>query len=109
MKAPDKIYHLCFPENKVPNTFHYHNKILESIGALVSLKFRKGPLNNSENYLVFWIEEGQVYFSRINPILYGLDAFFFKDGKEMVECRSWEELTDKIKELNEKGYCELED
>lgn len=101
----NKIYHLCFPESKVPSVFNRHNTMLENIGAIVSLKYRRGPLNNSENYLVFWYEEGKVWFSRINPVLHGLDWMFFKDGHEMVECKNWEELTKKIKELNKKGYC----
>ena len=102
----EKIYHLCFPEKKVPgNSYHEHNEKLERAGATVSLKYRKGPIFKEDAYLVFWREGGKTYFSRINHIRYGLDAFFFKDGKEMVECRDWKELTQKLIEFNEKGYC----
>lgn len=100
-----QIYHLCFPESKVPGNGPYHNTNLEKIGAKVSLKYRRGPIFKEDAYLVFWIENGQVYFSRINPVRYGLDAFFFKDGKEMIECRDWKELTEKVNEMTQKGYC----
>lgn len=38
-------------------------------------------------------------------IILGNHDAFFKDGHEMVECRDWEELTEKLKIFNEKGYC----
>ena len=101
----NKIYHLCFRENKVPGAGQEHNRQLEKAGAKVSIKYRRGPIFKEDAYLVFWYEDGAVWFSRINPVRYGLDAFFFKDGKEMVECRDWRELTEKLKEFNEKGYC----
>lgn len=101
----EKIFHLCFPEKKVPGSHNEHNKKLEKAGATVSLKYRRGPIFKEDAYLVFWYEKGRVWFSRINPILHGLDAFFFKDGHEMVECRDWEELTEKLKMFNKKGYC----
>jgi hypothetical protein len=103
----NKIYHLCFQENKVPGPlFSHHNDILLKEGAIASLKFRRGPLVDKKDiYLVFWIENNSTYFSRINTALYGLDWMFFKDGHEMVECKDWEELTGKLKEFNEKGYC----
>lgn len=101
----NKIYHLCFRENKVPGAHQEHNRQLEKAGATVSLKYRRGPIFKEDAYLVFWREDGKTYFSRINPIRYGLDWMFFKDGHEMVECEDWEELTGKLKEFNEKGYC----
>lgn len=102
----EKIYHLCFPEKKVPGVFPYHNKALEEIGATLSLKYRRGPIvDKGDAYLVFWMEDGKTWFSRINPVLYGLDWMFFKDGHEMMECKDWEELTEKLKMFNEKGYC----
>ena len=100
-----KIYHLCFPENKVPGATSYHNTALQKAGATISLKYRRGPIFKEDAYLVFWREDEKTFFSRINPVRYGLDAFFFKDGHEMVECRDWEELTEKLKEFHEKGYC----
>ena len=102
----EKIYHLCFQETKIPQSFQSHNELLRRAGAFISLKYRRGPLVDlRDTYLVFWYEEGKVYYSRINTKLYGLDAMFFKDGHEMVECRDWEELTKKLNEFNEKGYC----
>ena len=101
----NKIYHLCFRENKVPGAHQEHNRQLEKAGATVSLKYRRGPIFKEDAYLVFWWEDGKTYFSRINPIRYGLDWMFFKDGHEMVECKDWEELAGKLKEFNEKGYC----
>ena len=102
----NKIYHLCFAESRMPeHNYNYHNKILEKAGATVSLKYRRGPIFKEDAYLVFWRENGKTYFSRINPIRYGLDWMFFKDGHEMVECKDWEELTEKLKMFNEKGYC----
>ena len=99
----EKIYHLCFPEYKVPGNGQYHNTNLQKVGATVSLEYRRGPIFKEDCYLVFWYEDGKTWFSRINPRY--LDAFFFKDGHEMVECRDWEELTEKLNEFNEKGYC----
>ena len=102
----EKVYHLCFKESMVPHSFHSHNELLRREGALVSLKHCRGPLVDlRDTYLVFWHEEGKTYFSRINTKLYGLDWMFFKDGHEMVECKDWEELTEKLKMFNEKGYC----
>lgn len=101
----EKIYHLCIRENKVPGSSQEHNSQLEKVGATISLKYRRGPIFKEDAYLVFWWDGGKTYFSRINPVRYGLDAFFFKDGHEMVECRNWKELTDKLKVFNEKGYC----
>ena len=34
---------------------------------------------------------------------------FFKDGHEMVECEDWAELTEKLKEFNEKGHVVCKD
>jgi len=101
----DKIYHLCLKESEVPQSYNSHNKVLEQVGAIVSLKWRRGPfVDYRDCYLVFWYENGTVYFSRINIARHGLDAFFFKDGHEMVECRNWEEFTEKMKEFKENGY-----
>jgi len=105
MDTYEKIYHLCFPENKVPGSHQYHNTVLQKAGATVSLKYRRGPIFKEDAYLVFWREDGKTFFSRINPVRYGLDAMFFKDGHEMVECRDWEELTEKLNEMNQNGYC----
>lgn len=103
----EKIYHLCFPESKVPGPLLiHHNDTLLKEGAIASLKYRRGPLVDKKDiYLVFWREDEKTYFSRINTKLYGLDCMFFKDGHEMVECKDWKELTGKLKEFNEKGYC----
>lgn len=101
----EKIYHLCLPEKKVPGPYHGHNKELEKVGVTISLEYRRGPIFKEDAYLVFWWKDGRTYCSRINPVRYGLDAFFFKDGHEMIECRDWNELTEKLKEFNEKGYC----
>lgn len=91
-------------ENKIPGYYHGHNTVLQKVGATVSLKFRRGPIIKEDTYLVFWWENGKTYFSRINPILHGLDAFFFKDGKEMRECKDWNEFVSMLPEFNEKGY-----
>ncbi len=102
----EKIYHLCFPETSIPQSYQSHNELLRKAGAFISLKYRRGPLVDLRDvYLVFWYEEGKVWCSRVNTKLYGLDWMFFKDGHEMVECKDWEELTGKLKEFNEKGYC----
>ena len=99
-----QVYHLCIAENKIPGNHQSHNTALQKVGATVSLKFRRGPIFMEDAYLVFWWESGKTYFSRINPILHGLDAFFFKDGKEMRECKNWNELVSMLPEFNEKGY-----
>ena len=101
----ERIYHLCLKESSVPGPHQTHNTMLQKIGANVSLKWRRGPIFKEDAYLVFWYEGGKTYFSRINPIRYGLDWMFFKDGHEMVECKDWEELAKKLKVFNEKGYC----
>ena len=101
----EKIYHLCLKESAVPGNHQTHNSTLQKEGAFVSLKWRRGPVFKEDAYLVFWYEGGKVYFSRINPIRWGLDWQFFKDGHEMVECKDWDELIDKLKMFNEKGYC----
>lgn len=104
-----RIYHLCIAENKIPGAPSYHNTQLQKVGAEVSLKYRRGPMvDNKDIYLVFWWEDGKTYFSRINIARYGLDAFFFKDGKEMVEVRDWDELIRILPEFNEKGYTTYE-
>lgn len=100
-----QVYHFCIAEKEIPGSnYGQHNTVLLKVGATVSLKFRKGPIFKEDAYLVFWWENGKTYFSRINPILYGLDAFFFKDGKEMRECKDWNELVLMLPEFNEKGY-----
>lgn len=102
---PQKIYHLCIAEKEIPGSHQSHNTALQKAGATVSLKYRRGPIFKEDAYLVFWWEDGKTYFSRINPIRHGLDWMFFNDGHEMVECRNWDELTEKLKMFNEKGYC----
>lgn len=102
----ERIHHLCFAEKNIPGgNYAQHNLQLKKAGAEVSLKYRRGPIFKEDAYLVFWWEDGRTLFSRINPIRHGLDWQFFKDGHEMVECRDWEELTEKLKVFNEKGYC----
>lgn len=102
----NKIYHLCFQEASVPQSYHSHNELLRRAGAFVSLKYRRGPIVDLRDvYLVFWYEEGKVWYSRVNTKLHGLDWMLFNDGLEMIECKDWEELTEKLKEFNEKGYC----
>ena len=102
----NKVYHLCLRESEIPQSFQSHNLLLHKAGAFISLKYRRGPIVDlRDTYLVFWYEEGKVWCSRVNTKLYGLDWQFFKDGHEMVECKDWEELTEKLKEFNEKGYC----
>jgi len=100
----NRIYHLCLKESEIPGNHPLHNAKLQNEGATVSLKWRRGPIFKEDAYLVFWYEEGKVYFSRVNPVLHGLDASFFKDGHEMVECRNWNEFTKKMVEFREKGY-----
>ena len=103
----EKIYHICLKETEIPQGFLSHNSLLEKEGAYISLKYRRGPLVDlRDTYLVFWYEEGKVYCSRINTARYGLDAFFFKDGHEMIECRDWAEFQEKMVEFREKGYIE---
>ena len=104
-KKENIVYHFCIQENKLPCAYPYHNKFLQEKGALVSLEWRRGPIFKEDCYLVFWYEGSNMYFSRVNPVLHGLDAFFFKDGHEMFECRNWEECLEKIQQFNEKGYC----
>lgn len=90
----------------IPQGFHSHNELLRNEGALVSRKYRRGPLGDwCYTYLVFWRKNEKTYFSRVNTKLHGLDWMFFEDGHEMVECRDWNELTKKLKMFNEKGYC----
>ena len=102
----NKVYHLCFKESMIPQSFQSHNLLLHKAGAVISLKYRRGPLVDlRDTYLVFWYEDGKVWCSRVNTKLYGLDWQFFKDGHEMIECKDWDELTEKLKEFNEKGYC----
>lgn len=98
------VYHFCIAEKKVPGNHNEHNRTLQKVGATVSLKYRRGPIYFEDAYLVFWWEDGKTYFSRINPVLHGLDAFFFKDGHEMCECKDWDELVKMLPEFNEKGY-----
>jgi len=104
----EKIYHICLAESKVPGpNYNRHNKILQSEGATISLKYRRGPMVDKKDiYLVFWYEDGKVYFSRVNTARHGLDWQFFNDGHEMIECRNWKEFTKKMIEFREKGYIE---
>lgn len=105
-----QVYHFCIAEKEIPGGNNaQRNKTLERAGATISLKYRRGPIfPDNNNYLVFWWEDGQTFFSRINTVLHGLDAFFFKDGKEMRECKDWDELVNILPEFNEKGYITSE-
>ena len=105
-----QVYHLCIAEKHIPgNNAAQRNSALEKAGAQISLKYRRGPIfPDNNNYLVFWWEDGKTYFSRLNTVRHGLDAFFFKDGHEMVECRDWSELLRMLPEFNEKGYVTTE-
>lgn len=101
-----QVYHLCISEKEIPGGNNaQRNSALQKAGVSLSIKYRRGPIfPDNNNYLVFWQENGKTYFSRINTVRYGLDAFFFKDGKEMRECQDWNELVSMLPEFNEKGY-----
>ena len=100
-----QVYHLCIAENKVGSSYNLTNALLKKCGVEVSLKYRKLPFPHG-SYLVFWWEKGKAYFSRINQRF--VDAFFFKDGKEMWECKDFDEILKMLPEFNEKGYVTTE-
>lgn len=73
------------------------------LGIKMSLKYRKFPTRNTiTSYLVLFFENGQAYFSRIADRF--VDAFYFPDNKEMVECETFEQFAKIATEFSQNGY-----